>query len=304
MNTGVTQDKNALGGIAAIITLGVLWNVLDLLRDKGRPNRGRHLLAQGVLLALGVTLLVMANSATAETCGILGAALMLTTRLSIIRRRPATVHALVLSLLLFGGLDFFLGGEANVTQALGRKSDLSGRTEIWAAVLPAVPNKIVGAGFESFWISPCVEKVRSSLSLLHWYNPQNINEAHNGYIEVYLNLGWVGVGLITLILFKGYRDIVAVFRRDPVVGSRLLAYFFLVVFYGITEACFRLLSTTWIFLLLAVVAAGGAARGAGAQQPVVVPPKRSPWLPAKLARQIAPSSGPTTTDDLTALRRS
>ncbi len=31
------------------------------------------------------------------------------------------------------------------------------------------------------------------------------NEAHNGYIEVYLNLGWLGLGLIALILGQGYR---------------------------------------------------------------------------------------------------
>ena len=27
---------------------------------------------------------------------------------------------------------------------------------------------------------------------------QDLNEAHNGYIEVYLELGWVGVGLIAI----------------------------------------------------------------------------------------------------------
>ena len=27
--------------------------------------------------------------------------------------------------------------------------------------------------------------------------PKFLNEAHNGYIEVYLNLGWVGVSLIS-----------------------------------------------------------------------------------------------------------
>ena len=40
------------------------------------------------------------------------------------------------------------------------------------------------------------------------------NESHNGYIEVYLNLGWLGLGLIALILGQGYRRTVSAFRRD------------------------------------------------------------------------------------------
>jgi len=46
----------------------------------------------------------------------------------------------------------------------------------------------------------------------------HVNEAHNGYLEVYLNLGWVGVGLIGLILMKGYSNVVTAFRFDPPVA--------------------------------------------------------------------------------------
>jgi exopolysaccharide production protein ExoQ len=91
----------------------------------------------------------------------------------------------------------------------------------------------------------------------------HVNEAHNGYLEVYLNLGWVGVGLIGLILVKGYSNVVTAFRYDPPVGSLLLAYVVAAAFYSISEAGFRLLNPIWIFLLLAVVAAGGVSRGIG-----------------------------------------
>ena len=46
------------------------------------------------------------------------------------------------------------GGGSDVVHALGRKSNLTGRTDIWAAVIAAGPNPSFGAGFESFWISP------------------------------------------------------------------------------------------------------------------------------------------------------
>ena len=81
------------------------------------------------------------------------------------------------------------------------------------------------------------------------------NESHNGYIEVYLNLGWLGVGLIALILGQGYRRTVSAFRRDPALGGLLVAYVVTAVAYNVTEAGFRMLSLEWFFLLLSVVAA-------------------------------------------------
>ena len=77
----------------------------------------------------------------------------------------------------------------------------------------------------------------------------NLVSAHDGYIEVYLNLGWVGVCLIALILISGYWRAVKAFKRDPQLGSLILAYIATSIFYNITEAGFRVLTPSWIFLL-------------------------------------------------------
>jgi exopolysaccharide production protein ExoQ len=265
MNTGVTTNKNSLGVITLVITLGVMWRVLTLLGAKDQLNRSRHLLAQGTLLAFGVAVLVMAHSATSMACFVLGGGLMLASGLPLIRGRRVGVHALVLTIFLIGGLTLFLGVESDVVHALGRETTLTGRTEIWDAVIPVVPNSAIGTGFESFWLGPRLNIVWSRLSQY-----MHVNEAHNGYLEIYLNLGWVGVALIVLILSKGYGNVVAAFRYDPAVGRLLLAYIFAAAFYSITEAGFRLLNPIWIFLLLAVVAGGGASRGVGALQTVGV----------------------------------
>jgi len=84
MNTGVTMNKNTLGVITFVIALGALWRVRVLLAAKEEPNRGRHLLAQGALLAVGVALLAMAHSATSSACFALGAGLMLTSSLPLL----------------------------------------------------------------------------------------------------------------------------------------------------------------------------------------------------------------------------
>jgi len=258
-NTGVTTNKNELGLIVLVISLGALWNVRALLIHNDEPRRGRRLVAQGTLLTFGIVLLQMAHCATATACFVLGGGLMLATGLRAIRIRPARVHILCLAIILVGGVALLVGGEGNAAHALGRQSNLSGRTEIWAAVIPAVSNPIVGDGFESFWIGPDVQKVWRSLS--GWWHPEDLNEAHNGYIEVYLNLGWIGVGLISLILISGYRRAVAAFRLNSSIGGLMLAYIIVSAVYNITEAGFRSPHSMWIFLLLAIFSAGGIPAG-------------------------------------------
>lgn len=287
MNTGVTTNKNTLGLITFVVALGALWSFLLVLRAKRQPLRGRHLLALGTLLAFGVALLAMAQSATSVACFALGAILILATYLPFIRRRPARVHAVVLAILLAGVLAILFGGEAGVVHALGRDTNLTGRTDIWKAVIPLCPNPVVGAGFESFWIGPSHEKLSRTLSNW-WGGAQSLNEAHNGYIEVYLNLGWVGLCLIAWILVSGYWHACAAFRRDPETGGLMLAYVAAAAIYSITEAGFRMLAPIWIALLLAVVAGSGTASG-------LVGGKASRFFrkPAKWDAGLVASEGPT-----------
>ena len=175
---------------------------------------------------------------------------MLAISLPFIRRRPAAVHALVLAILVVGSLTWLFGGRAAMTDALGRKPDFTGRAEIWRIVIPMGPSPIGGAGFETFWVGPRVAEIYSKVGGL-----QMTNEAHNGYIEVYLNLGVLGLGLIGLLLGQGYLKAVSLFRRDPALGGLLVAYVVTAAAYNVTEAGFRMLSLEWIFLLLSVMAA-------------------------------------------------
>jgi O-antigen ligase len=267
MNTGVSTDKNMLGVLLLVISLGTLRRIITLVRDKGVPGRRRHLLAQATLLAFGVSLLEMADSQTSLACFILGSGLILATELRLMRNRIARVHALCLTIILSGSLMLY-AGQTQVAHALGRQGTLSGRTEIWAALLPAVSNPILGSGFEGFWISPDVVKFQRAM--VGWYHPEFLNEAHNGYIEVYLNLGGVGVCLMLIILISGYLYAIKAFRLNPSIGSLMLAYIIASVAYSFTEAGFRMLDPMWIFLLLAIFSSTGVVAGFFRSEPLRV----------------------------------
>jgi exopolysaccharide production protein ExoQ len=287
MNTGVTLDKNLLGVITFVLSLGVLWRFLGLLsREETSADRRRHLWAQGILLALGIWLLIMSNSATSLVCFMLGAGFMWIARRQFMRRSPKAVHALVLTLMVTAGVVMLLGGGASAAHALGRNANLTGRTDIWAAVIPMAPNPLIGAGFECFWLSPLVHA-----KLWEMFPGLPLNEAHDGYVEVYLNLGWVGVCLIALILIDGYRRAVKAFRGEPAIGALLLAYVLTAVTYNVAEAGFRMLSASWVFFLLAVIEASNfAARPAvSASPPLAASPEGAAEASARTPLALRPS---------------
>lgn len=259
MNTGVATDKNMLGVMLLVVSLGTLWQITILFRAKHQPDRRRRLLAQSALLVFGIALLKMANSQTSVACFGIGGAIILATNMKAFRRQPVRVHALCLLFVLAVVCTLFLGGGSDVVQAMGRKSTLSGRTEIWAALIPAAPNALVGAGFEDFWISPNVVKFQQAL--VGWWHPELLNEAHNGYIEVYLNLGCVGVILIVTLIISGYARASKVLRMNPPIAGLVLAYIVAAAVYSFTEAGFRMLDLIWVFLLIAVVSANSVAAG-------------------------------------------
>ena len=189
--------------------------------------------------------------------------MMVVSNLRALKTKPARVHVLTLAILLAAAATLFLGGQADVAEALGRQSSMSGRTDIWDAVIPTVPNALFGAGYESFWIGPGAELFHRKLLAMGWYPPvvASTTEAHDGYIEIYLNLGWIGVCLLGVLLIAGYRQTYKAFRRDPELGGLLLALVAVVTVYNVTEAGFRMLNPAWIFLLLATIAASGVTTG-------------------------------------------
>src|SRR5439155_22600576 len=106
---------------------------------------------------------------------------------------------------------------------------------------------LFGTGFESFWLGERVEKFWS----VYWWHP---NQAHNGYLEIFLNLGWMGVALLAAVMVRACQNITQAFRRNPESAPLRLAYFVVAVIYNLSEAAFKGFHLVWIAFLLAAVA--------------------------------------------------
>jgi exopolysaccharide production protein ExoQ len=254
--TGVTIQKNSLGLICMMYGIGCLWMFRSAYCDRANPSRRRLLLAYGAILLMTVWLLWQCNSLTSLLGLAMAGGVMLWVSRPRSRNHRALVHWLVVAVLSFSLCAMFFDPGDVLTEAVGRTGSLSGRTIIWQRVLAIPINPWIGTGFESFWLGDRLVRMRSS----GFSFP--INEAHNGYLEVYLNLGWAGATLLAILLLSGYKKIIVAFRRDPERGSLLLGLFLCGIFYSLTEAAFRMMSTSWIFLLLTFISASTAVRPA------------------------------------------
>jgi exopolysaccharide production protein ExoQ len=244
--TGVTTNKNELGYICLIFGIASVWRWLQAFRQKQEKRRTAALAAYSVLLAMVLWLFWMAQSLTSLACFLMASGLMIATSLSPRARRPWAVHSMVGAVLLVSSLALF-GDVGGLLQALGRDPTLTGRTEIWNVVLGLTGNSWIGTGYESFWLGARLERIWS----LYWWHPR---QAHNGYIEIFLNLGWVGVTLLAFLLIMGYRNVVAGLRRNPDTGPLRLAYFVAALAFNCTEAAFKMMHPVWLVFLLAVAA--------------------------------------------------
>jgi exopolysaccharide production protein ExoQ len=241
--TGVATDKNALGMLSLLIGLASILRFLEIYRGKQSTRETGPLVAQGALIAMAIYLLWEANSATAFACFFLAGGPMVLTYLFRWARKPVFVHAMVIAALGVSFSALFLNLGTGLVEDLGRNSTLTGRTAIWHAALGMVQNPLLGTGFESYWLGTRPAKLANLITF-------GVNQAHNGYIEVFLNLGWVGVALLTVVLITAYRRVVTAVRWITPIASLRLAYFIVTVAYNFTEAGFQMMHPVWITFLL------------------------------------------------------
>ena len=243
--TGVSTGKNGLGSVCLVFGLGTLWRFLEAFAGAERASRTRPLIAHGAVLAMVLWLFWRADSATSLACFLIGGGLLTLASLPRFAARPTAAHILVGLLVFLSVLGFFFNLDSGVAEVLGRDTTLTGRTSLWAELLRSDVDRLFGAGFESFWLGERVEQFWRK----YWWHP---NQAHNGYLEIFLNLGWIGVALLGVVMVWGYRNVVGSFRLDSETARLRLAYFAAGAVYNLTEAAFKGINVVWIAFLVAV----------------------------------------------------
>ncbi|WP_254507410.1 O-antigen ligase family protein [Anatilimnocola floriformis] len=139
-------------------------------------------------------------------------------------------------------------GEAALMGRKEASDTLSGRNFIWPLAQHFIDQRPwFGYGFESFWTADHVQYVADELQF-------PVMEAHNGYLEVQLSTGRIGLGLHLLAVFAG---IAAAARALWQRGDASCGLITSVLIYSLLSACFE--STMFGLFFVTLVAWAGVA---------------------------------------------
>jgi exopolysaccharide production protein ExoQ len=172
----------------------------------------------------------------------------------VFRRNPTWLKVLVpVFFCLYLILNFGFDLNGSMAGAVGKDPTLTDRTKIWAFVLGMHTNPLVGTGYQSFWLGQRLE--------YFWQNSGlgNLNEAHNGYLEVYLELGILGMALLIGFLVASYRGICRRLVLQPDLAVLGLAAWLVLVFYNMSEAAFEG-GLLWLVILMTAISVPERAR--------------------------------------------
>jgi hypothetical protein len=233
--SGAADQKNTLGLLCLLTALSYAWRYL--FRQKAVD---RYDLA---MMWMAGYLLYMANSKTSLSCLAI-AVIMLAwaARPSMLRRPRRILTGTVLAALAYAALNPLLNLREAGFSALGRDATLTNRTELWNVVGALQTNQWLGTGFMSFWAGSRMRTVWKALG-------PGINQAHNGYLEQYLNLGYLGVAFIIAIATSSVWSIRRQLPIDYPVAVLKLCIIVAALTYNYTEASFYGINAMWLALL-------------------------------------------------------
>lgn len=236
---GIFTHKNSLG---KAMTLSSTIFALLMMSDRSRR------LLHGAFLGLSLVLILLTTSkgALVNVMVMLGIIAMC----QILRAQYRWMVVFVTSLTFIGGtvaVAIALNIETLVVDILGKDPTFTGRTTLWASAAEVIKVKPwLGYGYEAFWHGmdgPSAYIWRDVM----WPAP----DAHNGFVELTLHLGLVGLGIF--LIGYGANIVRSIFKVRQTSGVEYiwpLAYLVYIFLANIPEQ--SLLKSNTIFWVLYV----------------------------------------------------
>lgn len=241
---GVADGKNGLGYICLVFGLFFFWWLLTSWHSSSGSLNRKEFLVLILFLAMIAWLFIKARSATSSVCFAIGVLVLLGTKAPSEKGtkgmfRPLALAGLVAGVVLQVAVDLI----EVLMSTMGRGMTLTGRTYLWESLLRCGTDPFIGTGYDSFWLG----KRAAIIWEVFLWQP---NQAHNGYLEIYLNLGVIGLFLLGAAIVSAYRSIGRTFKSDYETGRLRIAVLLIVLFYNVTEAAFLRMHLIWIMFLL------------------------------------------------------
>lgn len=199
MWNGAADTKNSLALLCLYAIFFIVWSFSKRWRLHEKPAVGYQVYIEIFILLLAIWLFLgpnhtLTHSATSTIS--LTVALILYFILSLMKKQNVTIGVgpliIVMVSIIAYGTQLPLYEKmisADFASALGRDETLNTRTDIWAILVPyALQKPLLGYGLGGFWTDAM----------------RDISDAtaHNGYLDIVLNIGFVGHVLFCLFMLN------------------------------------------------------------------------------------------------------
>ena len=146
--------------------------------------------------------------------------------------------------LLAIGLDAAIGLRESALNQLGRDATFTGRTQVWEFLLNEHTDPIFGTGYYSLWSTPSFRH-----RMPYWMS----NSAHNGYLEAYIEGGYIEIFFLALMIVSIWSKINRKLHsnEEGAEGAVVaLAFFMIALVDNFSESYFARLSLVWFAFIL------------------------------------------------------
>jgi exopolysaccharide production protein ExoQ len=243
---GLTIHKNTLGQYGAIGTVFFFWRIITVRQD-------RFILYSPIMMFLSVVVLIGSKSFTSLSIAFVAVAVMLLMKLSQKFGKYNVIFFLLFIPAVFAGLQFIQNGilkkpiMSYILEVGDKDETFSGRTDIWRFALEGATTKekLVGKGYAIFWETRKADRIRY---LLDW----DFFNGHNGYMDFYLQLGIIGLMLLTGFLVHTLVTVLKQCKTDSAYSTLYIGFFLMSIISNLFESNFGTPNgLLWFLMLLA-----------------------------------------------------
>jgi exopolysaccharide production protein ExoQ len=237
---GYFTGKNLLGEFAAIALILALH---EMLYPGFRRAFGM------IVVIIATSLIFLANSKTALALALFAPLLALLT-LTVRKRLRISVAVILLTIpacyLVLSGVSNFNAGRLSY-MAYGDPT-FSGRTIIWQFALKEIERRpLLGWGYQSFWlVGPDAPSVVEAPGFV-----KDMPNAHNGYYDTLLEMGYVGYALLLIFVVATLHAIGRLSDRDSARAWVLLSLaLYVIIHNGLESTWMRAYDLMWVVFVM------------------------------------------------------
>ncbi|MBE3144226.1 MAG: O-antigen ligase family protein [Planctomycetes bacterium] len=238
---GVTTQKNGLTLLCVISALFLFWTLIrrrrggDIPVAKYQTYFELFLLVSALFLFLGPR---RTPTYSATSAVVFAAALLALAGFYWLKKRRSALgikvlKVIIVTIVVYGTITPFLGKLSilDISSTLKRDGTLTGRSEIWAVLVPfALSRPVMGHGIGGFWTTE-MRRLTSS-------------HAHNGYLDIILDLGFLGLLLMSMLLLSCCRKVHRAITYDFDWGILFVCYLIMVPVHNIAESSINSLASS------------------------------------------------------------